>query len=163
MIASLRGQLSNWVGRAAEAFIEKLMKRTFEGQTVEGETYFHRSGPVQLSRFARVHTVYAQPPGTTRTYQVDLYAEPQEAGELPWAVEVKNWERPVGRPEVERFLEAAENLQADRGHEGVVCWYYARGGFSGPAEALLEERDVLYTDQVGLVQLLQDLRVLDRW
>lgn len=163
MIASLRGQLSNWVGRVAEVFIEKLMKRRFEGQTVEGEVYFHRPGAVQLSRFARVHTVYAHPAGATRTYEVDLYGEPMSDDEPPWVVEVKNWERPVGRSEVERFLEAAEHLQADRGHEQVVCWIYGRSGFSGPAETLLEEREVLYTDQAGLVQLLQDLQVLDRW
>lgn len=163
MIAHLRGQLNNWVGRAGEVFVEKVMKRCFEGQDVEGEEYFHRPGPVRLSRFARVHTVYINPPGATRTYQVDLYAAPQEDGEPPWVVEVKNWERPVGRPEVERFLEAAESLRADRGHEEIVRWFYARGGFSGPAEALLQERGALYTDQAGLVRLLQDLRVLDRW
>jgi hypothetical protein len=163
MIAHLRGELSNWVGRVAEVFVEKVMKRCFEDQTVEGETYFHRPGPVKLSRFTRVHTVYAHPPGATRTYQVDLYGETETGEEPPWVVEVKNWERPVGRPEVERFLKAAENLQADRGHEQAVCWFYARSGFSEPAEALLRERQVLHTDQAGLVQLLRDLQVLDRW
>lgn len=172
MIASLRGQLSNWVGRVAEVFIEKVLKRCFAGQTVAGETYFNHAGPVRLSRFARVYTTFAQPPGATRAYQVDLYAEPQaraipaeEAGgaDLPWVVEVKNWQRAVGRPEVERFLEAAENLRADRGHEQVVCWFYARNGFNGPAEALLQEQGVLYSNQQELVRLLQDLQVLERW
>jgi hypothetical protein len=51
----------------------------------------------------------------------------------------------------------------DRGHKQVVSWFYARSGFSGPAEELLKEREVLYTDQAGLVRLLQDLQVLDRW
>ncbi len=150
MIAHLRAQLSNWVGRAAEVFVEKVVKRCFEGQTVEGEVYFHRPGPVRLSRFTRVHTVYAHPPGATRTYQVDLYGEPETGEEPPWVVEVKNWERAVGRPEGGRFLGAAENLRAGRGHGAGVRWLYARGGFRGAAEGPLGHRRARRTDQAGV-------------
>ncbi|MFQ5614974.1 MAG: restriction endonuclease [Anaerolineales bacterium] len=163
MIASLRGQLNNWVGRAAEAFIEKVLKRCFEDQEVDGETYFHRPGPVRLSRMARVQTTYAQPPGATRDYQVDLYAEAQSSDALPWVVEVKNWQSPVTKPVVAHFLEAAAHLRAERGHTVSVCWFHARGGFTSPAETLLRAQGVLYTGQESLIQLLQDLHVLDKW
>lgn len=163
LIASLRSQLSNWVGRVAEVFIERFMKRFFQGQTVDGEVYFNTSDMVRLSHFSRVFSTFALPPGATQTYQVDLYAEPQTEDDLPWVVEVKNWTRPVGRPEVERFLAAVAHLIDDRGHDKVVSWFYARSGFSEPAETLLQESGVLYTDQNGLVQLLEDLQVVDQW
>ncbi|HHN93545.1 MAG TPA: hypothetical protein ENK17_02145, partial [Anaerolineae bacterium] len=116
-----------------------------------------------LPRFARVHTAYASPEGAARVYQIDLYGEPQSPAAPHWAVEVKNWARPVGRPEVEHFLQAAEHLRQERGLTRLVRWFYARSGFTAPAEELLKREGLLYSTEDDLLRLLHDLRLLDRW
>jgi len=163
MIKRMQGELNNWVGRIAEAFIEKLMKAFFTGQTVSGETYFHHPHEIKLSRFKRVYTTFAQPFGATRPYQIDIYAQPENEDELPWIVESKNWQNPVDRPTVEHFLKAAKNLAADQGHSQTIRWFYARSGFTKPAQTLLDEQGVFYTEQADLVQMLQDFQVVEQW
>jgi len=163
LIGSLRGELNNWVGRIAEVFIEKLMKRFFTGQTVAGETYFHHPHDVKLSRFKRVYTTFAQPFGATRPYQIDICAEPEDENEPAWVVESKNWQKPVDKPTVEHFLRAAENLATDRGHENIICWFHARSSFTKPAQTLLEEKNILYTEHDELMQMLQDFDIVEQW
>ena len=160
MNATLRGELSTWLGRIAEAFIEKLMKGFFNGQTVSGQTYFHSPHDIKLSKFKRVYNTFASPPGATQTYQIDLYAQPENDDELPWIVESKNWKYPVDQPTVAYFLKGAENLAAEQGHNQVICWFYARSGFTKPARDLLEREGVLYTEQDQLERMLEDLEVL---
>jgi len=73
---------------------------------------------------------------------------------------VKNWQRPVNLSEVEHFWQAAQNLAEERGYDEFITWFYSQSGFSGPAEAFLQEKKVFYTDQAGLEQLLRDLDVV---
>jgi len=160
-IARLRGELSNWVGRFAEMFIDRLMKLHFNGQVVDGADYFNGTGEVCLVPFSQVFNTMTQPPGAPRPYQIDLYGIPQDGNHLPWIVEVKNWEKPVGKPDVEHFWAAAQSLARERGHEEFICWFYARSGFSGPAEAFLREKGMLYCDADRLETLLRALGVAD--
>jgi len=85
---------------------------------------------------------------------------PENDHELPWIVESKNWQNPVDKPTVEHFLKAAENLAAEKGHDQVIRWFYARSGFTQPAQELLMEARVLYTEQPELEQMLEELGVL---
>jgi len=169
LIASLRGELSSWIGRFAEMFIEKLMKRFFKGQTVEGSLYFNTSGEICLSHFSRVYNTITQPEGAPNPYQIDLYGLPsnhqptQPTTTPPWIVEIKNRQKPTSKPQVEHFWQAAQNLAEERGHEQFICWFYSRSGFTTPAQEFLQEKDILYTDHDGLTQLLQDLQVVEKW
>ena len=167
LITKLRGELSYWTGRFAEMFIDKLMKRHFNDQTVDGNLYFNHDGEVLLNRFERLFTTMTQPAGAVRSYQVDLYGVPSEdetkPDRRPWVVEVKNWQQVVNRPEVEHFWEAVQTLAQDRGHDEVVGWFYARSGFSGPAKEFMVEKGILYSDEAGLIQLLTDLQVVEKW
>jgi len=160
-IARLRGELSNWVGRFAEMFIDRLMKLHFKGEVVDGADYFNGTGEVFLAPFSQVFNTMTQPPGAPRPYQIDLYGIPQDDNQLPWIVEVKNWGKPVGKREVEHFWAAAQNLARERDHEEFICWFYARSDFSGPAEAFLREKGMLYSDAVRLEKLLRALGVAD--
>ncbi|MEM7539085.1 MAG: restriction endonuclease [Chloroflexota bacterium] len=162
LIAKLKGELRTWVGRFAEMFIEKLMKRHFTDQMVDGG-YFNQSEKVQLSRFDSVYTTMTQRHGATRTYQIDVYAVPLDPNHTPWVVEVKNWKDPVSKPDVEKLWHGSRNLAKDKGHPQVVCWFYARSGFTGPAITFMQEKGMLYTDEDGLVQMLEEMGVIDQW
>ncbi|MEM7531392.1 MAG: restriction endonuclease [Chloroflexota bacterium] len=162
LIDKLKGDLRYWTGRFAEMFIDKLMKRHFNDQSVTG-AYFNQATDIQLDRFESVFTTMTQPPGATRPYQIDLYSLPRNANQPPWVVEVKNWQTPISQPDVKHFWEAAQNLAKDRGHTQVRCWFYAHSGFSDPAEKFMQQHDILYTDHDGLVKLLEDLKVIEQW
>ncbi|MEM7530710.1 MAG: restriction endonuclease [Chloroflexota bacterium] len=162
LIDKLKGDLRFWTGRFAEMFIDKLMKRHFNDQHVAGE-YFNQATDVQLDRFESVFTTMTQPPGATRPYQIDLYSLPRNISQLPWVVEVKNWQTPISQPDVKHFFDAAQNLAKDRGHTQVRCWFYARSGFSTPAEKFMQQNGMFYTDHDGLVELLEALNVIEQW
>ncbi|MEM7531003.1 MAG: restriction endonuclease [Chloroflexota bacterium] len=162
LINQLRGELRTWVGRFAEMFIEKLIKRHFNDQPIDG-SYFNHAEKVQLSRFERVYPTMAQPYGAPRVYQIDVYAVPFNSNHLPWVVEIKNWKDPVSKPDVEKFWQASRNLASDKGHAQVVCWFYSRSGFTGPARDFMQENGILYTDESGLVNMLEVMGVIDQW
>ena len=143
------------------------MKRHFTGQTVAG-SYFNQPNDIQLTEFDSVFTTMTQRHGATRTYQIDIYAIPLNTGPLnasqhPWVVEVKNWKDAVTKPDVEKFWQATNNLAKDKGHAGVVRWFYARSGFTGPAITFMQEKGMFYTDEEGLLGLLEVLQVVDKW
>ncbi|MEM7539203.1 MAG: restriction endonuclease, partial [Chloroflexota bacterium] len=163
LIAQLKGELRTWVGRFAEMFIEKLMWRYFTDQTVDGSKYFHTIGDIILTRFERVYPTMSQPYGATRVYQIDTYAVPTNPNDIPWVVEIKNWQDPVSQPDVEKFWNGARDLADDKGHAQVRCWFYARSGFTGPAKTFMDEKGMLYTDETGLIRLLKDLQVIEKW
>ncbi|MEM7539883.1 MAG: restriction endonuclease, partial [Chloroflexota bacterium] len=163
LIDSLRGELRYWTGRFAEMFIDKLMKRHFQDQAVDGSAYFNQAGNVQLNRFDSVFTTVTQPPGATTSYQLDLYGVPSDANQPPWVVEVKNWQTPVNQPDVKHFWEAAQNLAKDKGDAQVRCWFYARNGFTEPAKKFMQEKAILSMDEEGLVKLLGKLDVIGQW
>ncbi|MEM7536281.1 MAG: restriction endonuclease, partial [Chloroflexota bacterium] len=162
LIDKLRGELRTWVGRFAEMFIEKLMKSHFIDQKVDG-VYFNQADKIHLSRFEQVFYTMTQPYGATRPYQIDVYGVPLNPTQHPWVVEVKNWKDSVRKPDVEKFWQAARNLAKDKGHPQVVCWFYARSGFTGPAKKFMKEQGILYTDEKGLLRLLKDLKVVEQW
>ncbi|MEM7531621.1 MAG: restriction endonuclease [Chloroflexota bacterium] len=162
LINSLRGDLRYWTGRFAEMFIDKLMKRHFAGQHVDG-AYFHQDGDIQLPLFESIFTTMTQPPGATQPYQIDLYGVPRSSTLSPWVVEVKNWQTVVSQPNIQHFWDAVQNLAKDRGHTQMVCWFYSRSGFSEPARDFMDEKGILYTDETKLIQMLEDLNVIDQW
>ncbi|MBV7335044.1 hypothetical protein KFU94_43775 [Chloroflexi bacterium TSY] len=197
LIAKLRGELNQWVGRIAETFIEQFMKRHFNNQTVDGTTYFNEASEITLPTFSHVYTTVTQPQGVATHYQIDLYAIPQEMPVIsnqlsvnseeqpapnnqslatsnqspipnpqspaPWIVEIKNWQQPVNQTQVQHFWQAAQHLAKDKGHDDMVCWFYARSGFTGPAKGFMQTKGMYYTDEAGLVQMLRDFQVIEGW
>ena len=98
-----------------------------------------------------------------QNFSGELYGVPAQDDQRPWIVEAKNWQEPVSKPHVEHFWAAAQNLAKDRAHKEIICWFYARNGFSNPAAEFMQEQGILYTDEASLLQMVQDFRMVDRW
>ncbi|MEM7532654.1 MAG: restriction endonuclease [Chloroflexota bacterium] len=163
MLGKMQGELNYWVGHVAEAFIKKLMAHHFKDQLIDGADHFNRPGDLRLPRIFRLYDTTVKPEGAPKSFQVDLYAIPSDENAAPWIVEVKNWQDPVSKPAVVHFWEAAQHLADDKGHEEVVCWFHARGGFTGPARTFMQEKGMLFTDQDGLTKILRHFEVIERW
>ncbi|MEM7531351.1 MAG: restriction endonuclease [Chloroflexota bacterium] len=163
MLEKLQGELSYWVGHVAEVFIKKFMAHHFKDQEIEGADHFNRPGKLKLSRIFRLFDTTIKPEGAPKSFQIDIYALPTSPDALPWVVEVKNWQAPVSKPVVVHFWEAAQHLADDKGHDEVICWFHARGGFTEPARTFMQEKGMLFTDEAGLTKMLRHFQVIERW
>jgi hypothetical protein len=93
--------------------------------------------------------------GASVDTEVDIYAA---AGPEVWVGESKWWrDRPVGRGEVETLLRKAARAweREGRGLETVRVWFFAHDGFTEDAEALMQERGVLWSTRADLDALLE--------
>ncbi|MEM7535127.1 MAG: restriction endonuclease [Chloroflexota bacterium] len=163
MLEKLQGELKYWVGHVAEVFIKKFMAHHFKDQLIEGADHFSRPGKIKLSRIFRLFDTTVKPEGAPKSYQIDIYALPTSPDASPWVVEVKNWQNPVSKPVVVHFWEAAQHLADDKGHDEVICWFHARGGFTEPARTFMQEKGMLFTDDAGLTKMLRHFQVIERW
>ena len=163
MLNKMQGELNYWVGHVGEVFIKKLIAHHFKDQVIDGANYFNRPGDIELSRIFRLFDTTVKPYGAPESSQSDIYAVPTNPDARPWAVEVKNWQKPVDKPKIVHFWEAAQHLRDDKGHDEVVCWFHSRGGFTGPAKTFMQEKGMLFTDEAGLTKMLRDFQVIERW
>lgn len=63
-----------------------------------------------------------------------------------WFVQVKYRESAANRCHVEAFLKQIDTIQEVKGYTALTHWYVSKGGFSKPAQALLQELGMYYTD-----------------
>ncbi|MFQ5856074.1 MAG: hypothetical protein ACE5LU_10565, partial [Anaerolineae bacterium] len=124
--AGLRGRMNDLLGKATEVAVQRLMKRHFKNQVVDGR-FFNVEGEVLLPAFHRVWSVLTRVEGA-EGYEIDNFGEPLAEGQPCWVTEQKAWAQAFPLAEAERFWQAAEALREDRGLERVVLWLYARSG-----------------------------------
>jgi len=120
-------RVSSQLGQAKESEVRELLRK-LAGQTAEG-ALFGQEGLVQVPDFARVER-YLSPDG-----QVELDAL-AEADTARWVVEVKWRMRRVGKGELERLVEHAEQFEAR-------AWCVSQAGFTPEAVGFAAEHDVL--------------------
>ena len=150
----LLGQTNHFKGRVAEGYVQELM-RAFDGQEVDGETYFGVAGQVGLPSFAEVR-LRGGIVRDGRPLEIDVLGEQgrmgegetgrEGEGERVWMVEVKYRTEPMEKGEAEVFLAKAAQVTAEYDYGEPVLWAVSRAGFTAPAEALLAERGVLRSD-----------------
>jgi len=125
-------RVASQLGRAKESEVRELLRklagRTAETSAVDGEL-FGQEAPVRIPDFTRVEH-YLSPDG-----QVELDALADSDTER-WVVEVKWRMRRVGRGELERLVEHAEQFDAR-------AWCVSQAGFTPEAVAFAGERGVL--------------------
>lgn len=154
--ATLRGTLNRFIGEVGEVYLQGVMQR-FDGRTVDGTRYFQHTGPVVLPKFSKVERrggiVKAGVP-----IEIDLLGEWTEAGNtLPslWLVQVKNQKTAIGEQEIGDFLTHCEKFLPQHPYATVTRWYFAKSGFTRPAQQLLQNAGMFYSDLSAFNQLAQ--------
>jgi hypothetical protein len=149
---TLKRKFSDHLGYLAEVYMAQVL---WNGQRkkLPGEL-FHAEGDIELPwQFFYVwHRVRL---GAGAEKEIDIYAA---AGAEVWIGESKWWQRrKVGRVEVETFLRKGEVVREAEGKDLQVLrlWFFAHDGFTGEAEALMKEKDMLWSVREDLDGLLE--------
>jgi hypothetical protein len=80
-------------------------------------------------------------------YQLDAFAPYFDRTDLVgWAVESKFWSDPVGKPQIEKLVEALPAIRKASKMARVVGWYFSARGFTVPARKYAREQGVLLSD-----------------
>ena len=149
---TLKRKFSDHLGYLAEVYMAQVL---WNGQRkkLPGEL-FHAEGDIELPwQFFYVwHRVRL---GAGAEKEIDIYAA---AGAEVWIGESKWWQRrKVGRVEVETFLRKGEVVREAEGKDLQVLrlWFFAHDGFTEEAEALMKEKDMLWSVREDLDGLLE--------
>lgn len=78
-----------------------------------------------------------------REHEIDVWAQSREDGQSIY-LEVKNWQEPVDKKEVEKFVNVVKDLRFS-GYNGYFI-YYALNGFKKEAQRLLKENGIMYSE-----------------
>jgi len=144
-----RGRVNNFIGEVAEVYVQGVL-REFDGRTVEGAEFFGLEGEIVLPEFAEVE----RRGGIVvrgSTIEVDLLGR-EKAGKRGWLVQSRYQQRPVSRPEVERFLAQAETVKQKKKWTDLRLWFVAKVGrhpfvaFAETARRLMRREGVLHSD-----------------
>jgi len=151
------GRLRNLIGQAAQAMVQQVMQRGFNNQKVDGK-YFGAEEQVFLPEMSRVYPTLVQVEGS-EGHQIDNYGIPKDESHPHWITEQKNWAKPVPKGEVERFLEAADEIKEQQNLADTVLWFYAKSSFTEDAVKLAKEHGVLLSDWDTLSELMMKIGV----
>ncbi|MEM7533203.1 MAG: ATP-binding protein [Chloroflexota bacterium] len=144
----VRGDLNQALGEIGELYARMVM-RGFEGQTIDGADYFTLPNKVTLPKFMRIErrgglVVEGESVEIDVTGEWLLNREPLAKG--AWLVEAKYTQEPITKPVVAHFLKQSKQVEGRFGYQQVVRWFFSRSGFTGPAETLMKQEGVLYSD-----------------
>jgi hypothetical protein len=80
------------------------------------------------------------------TIEVDLLGREKESKKQGWFVQSRYQQKPVSRPEVERFLAQAEAVKRKEKWIDLTLWFMAKRGFAETARRLMRREGVLHSD-----------------
>jgi hypothetical protein len=148
-IRQIRGHLSRALGEIGELYARMVMA-SFDGRTLDGAIYFHTPAPVLLPKFYRIE----RRGGLVQAgdaIEIDVLAE-WRVQALPtptfgiWLVEAKYTKEPIDATAVRHFLAQCEQVKAQGRYVEIIRWFFAKAGFTQPAQELLQAAGVLYSD-----------------
>ncbi|MEM7536749.1 MAG: hypothetical protein AAF639_31505 [Chloroflexota bacterium] len=142
----IKGDLRRALGEIGELYARMVM-RGFEGQIIDGTTYFNLPTQITLPKFKRIERrggiVLEGVP-----IEIDVVAEWKidDTTINAWFVEAKYTQEPITKPTVQDFLTNAKDAAANMEYAQVTKWYFSRQGFTGPAKDLLKKEGILHSD-----------------
>ncbi|MCP4185198.1 MAG: hypothetical protein GY761_18120 [Hyphomicrobiales bacterium] len=145
----LRGHMNNFIGEVAEVYVEAVL-RGFDGQSVDGATYFNVPGTITLPKFAKIE----RRGGIVKKgipVEIDLTGEwtETESDDVPktsaWLIQVKYTSDPIGPGDIRDFLEHMEKVTTEKDYAAVVRWYFSKKGYTSDAAQELQQAGVLYS------------------
>ena len=145
------GRLTNIIGHFAEIAVGAVMKG-FDGQKLDGPRFFSTPDPVDVPRLMHVENRWGVIADNSAE-ELDLIGEYrwwneeiEERVTSAWFVQVKYRKEKVTKPDVEAFLSQIDAIQDVKGYATLTNWYVSKGGFTEPAQELLAELDIYYTN-----------------
>jgi hypothetical protein len=137
-------------GLLMESHLKMLMyawSQTEEARrTVPGAWFGREEEAWILPKFEHVEDTVFKEPGHP-VYQLDAFAPYFDRTDLVgWAVESKFWSDPVGKPQIEKLVEALPAIRKASKMARVVGWYFSARGFTVPARKYAREQGVLLSD-----------------
>jgi len=73
-----------------------------------------------------------------------------------WFVEVKYWKTPVGKTEVEKFLNKLEEIDLEDS-KNLVAWFFSRNGYQKEALEMLRSSKIRHSDTDGFNEIAQEV------
>lgn len=145
------GRERNIIGRFAEIVVGAVMKG-FTGETLDGPAYFSHPELVVVPKFRQIEQRWGVIEQETAE-ELDLIGEYPMLDDVTetqvtaaWFVQVKYRKRAVDKRDVEQFLQQIAAIQNAKNYASLTHWYVSKGGFTAPAQALLQELGIYYTD-----------------
>ncbi len=139
------GSLNQRIGELAEIYLMMLMEK-FNNQLVDAKSVFGiNEGEVKLPLFKgniekRCGKIVDGSP-----IEFDLIARGYDEN---WFVEVKYWKTPVGKTEIEKFLNKLEEIDLNDS-KNLVAWFFSRNGFQKDALKMLQASKIRHSDSDG--------------
>jgi hypothetical protein len=149
----LKKRVSEYKGYLAEVFMVQILWNA-QGKTLPGR-FFHSPEDVRMpDRF--IYVDQRSRLGAGKGLEIDVFAT---AGTEVWIAQSKWRKEPVGRPEAEHLLGQAEIVRERKGDDLDILriWLFAGNGVTIPAEKLMRENGVLWSDRADLDALLEML------
>ena len=81
--------------------------------------------------------------------EFDLIAKGEDEN---WLIEVKHWKTPVGKTEVEKFLNKLKEINLDDS-KTLVAWFFSRNGFQKDALEMLQASKIRHSDTKGFNEI----------
>jgi len=147
----------NWeLGHMSEVIVAGAM-RCFDYRVVEGSQYFNVEGDVRLPymqdilrRVGIINGGHAYEIDVIGEHSLNGYRDGQnqdgQNGLGAWLVSVRYQKGKMTKPNVEQFIRQAAEVQAEKQYGAVTRWYFSKAGFTGPAQLLLREEGIYFSD-----------------
>jgi hypothetical protein len=145
------GSLNRRVGELAEIYLMMLMEK-FNHQRVDAKRVFGiDEGEVKLPLFnGNIEKRSGQIKDGSPT-EFDLIAKGEDEN---WFVEVKYWKTPVGKTEVEKFLNKLKGIDLEES-KTLVPWFFSRMGFQKEAKDMLQASNIRHSDTEGFNEIAE--------
>jgi hypothetical protein len=147
----LKRRIHDHLGYLGEIYMAQILWNSQDGALPA--RWIHRPEDVPVNwQFSYIH--HRVRLGAAPDMEVDVYAA---AGAEVWLCESKWWrDRKVGVKEVESLLWKGDRVREERKDllETLFLWFFAHDGFTPEAEALMAEKEMLWSDRADLDALL---------
>jgi hypothetical protein len=143
------GSLNQRIGELAEIYLMMLMEK-FNNQLVDAKSVFGiDEGEVKLPFFKGSIEKRCGKIVDGSPIEFDLIARGSDEN---WFVEVKYWKTPVGKMEIEKFLNKLEEIDLDDS-KNLVAWFFSRNGFQKNALEMLQASKIRHSDSNGFNEI----------
>ncbi len=143
------GSLNRRIGELAEIYLMMLMEK-FNDQRVDAKRVFGRDeGEVKLPLFKGNIEKRAGQIKDGSPIEFDLIAKGEDEN---WFVEVKYWKTPVGKTEVDKFVNKLKEIDLEDS-KTLVAWFFSRSGFQKEAKDMLQASNIRHSDTDGFNEI----------
>lgn len=145
-LKTIKGQEKYYKGHYFEYILTKYLKfgKFKENQLKLEDVVDNYQEGAKFTDYQQVKNTFINLEGG-RSHQIDIYALSKVEGQDLY-IEVKNWQQPIGRSEVKKFIDAVQDIRKIEEKQSYFI-YYALNGFTQGAEELLIKHRIMYSSK----------------